>query len=214
MFLRRNEKKMRIALYFTILVYISGMIGMNTSWRPWFVDMTPFSLLLSAGVLLWWQPVHTPLTRAWAIGAVLVGFFAEVIGVNTGLLFGEYQYGDALGFKIASTPLMIGVNWLMVTLIVNELVWRVLPARTPLFVGGLLGAVGCTLYDWFIEPGAIGLGYWTWAEGVPPAENYFGWFVVSFIISLSYARQMTPVLRNTAAPVILALQILFFWAIR
>ena len=35
----------------------------------------------------------------------------EAIGVNTGLLFGTYEYGANLGFKIFGVPLIIGVNW-------------------------------------------------------------------------------------------------------
>lgn len=202
------------ALAFTVLVYVSGMIGMSTAARPWFVSMTPFSLLLSAAVLLWCQPVHTSHTRAWAAGAFIIGYLAEVIGVNTGMLFGDYRYGDALGFKIAETPLLIGVNWMMVTLCVNELVWRLLPSTLPHWIGAALAATGCTLLDWWMEPGAIALGYWSWAATLPPLENYVGWWGVSLLISLAYSRLMTPELRNGAAPVLLALQIAFFGVIK
>ena len=129
-------------------------------------------------------------------------------------MFGDYAYGQALGPKLWSTPLMIGINWLLVTLIVNEVIWRVLPSRTPGFIGIILGAMGCTALDWWIEPGAIQLGYWTWEVGYPPMENYFGWFLVSLIISGAYFRLMTPALRNSSTLVLLGLQLLFFGIIR
>lgn len=204
----------KVALIFTGVVYLSGMIGMQTAWRDWFISMTPFSLLLSAALVVQHQPVHTTRTTAWALGAFLIGYFSEVIGVNTGLIFGDYAYGSALGPKIWETPLMIGVNWMVVTLIVNECIWRMVPARTPFWQGAAAAAAGCTLLDWWMEPGAIHLGYWTWDLGMPPAENYFGWFSVSLIISLAYPKLMTPGLRNAAAPALLALQVLFFGVIR
>jgi uncharacterized membrane protein len=209
-----NIQAQKAALYFTILVYISGMIGMQTSWCDWFIALTPASLLLSVGVLLWWQPIHNSRTRSWAIGAFAIGFLSEVIGVNTGILFGDYQYGDTLGPKLWSTPLMIGANWLMVTYIVNETVWRMLPKKTMPLIGAVLVAVGCTLFDWWIEPGAISLGYWGWAGGIPLADNYFGWFFVSLIVALVYYRLMTPALRNNFAPLLLALQLVFFGVLR
>lgn len=200
----------KAALYFTILVYVSGIIGMQTSYRDWFVSLTPFSLLLSAGVLLWWQPIYNSRTNSWIAGAFIIGFLSEVIGVNTGMIFGEYRYGDTLGPKMWSTPLLIGINWLMITLIVNEGVWRILPKSTPQLLGAALAAAGCTALDWLIEPGAIDLGYWSWATGMPLADNYFGWFFVSLVISIVYHRLMTPALRNPFAPVLLGLQIAFF----
>ncbi len=204
----------KAALYFTILVYVSGIIGMQTAYREWFVALTPASLLLSVGVLLWWQPLHNSRTISWAAGAFMIGFLSEVVGVNTGLIFGEYRYGDTLGPKIWSTPLMIGANWLMVTLIVNEVIWRVLPRSTPALLGATVAAAGCTLLDWLIEPGAIKLGYWEWATGVPLADNYLGWFFVSLVIAMVYYRLMTPALRNNFAPILLLLQILFFAALQ
>lgn len=210
----RSITAQQFALYFTILVYVSGLIGMHTAWRDWFISMTPFTLLLSTAVLLWWQPLHTARTRAWALGAFLIGYGSEVIGINTGLIFGDYTYSGVLGPQIWSTPPMIGINWLLVTYLVNEAVWRFLPTRTSPFLGAIIAAIGCTAFDYLVEPGAISLNYWSWSTGLPPFENYVGWFFVSLIISMSYTKTMSAGLRNTAAPVLLVLQLLFFAVIR
>jgi bisanhydrobacterioruberin hydratase len=204
------QDRQRMARYFCILVYVSGLLGMLSPYREWFVALTPVNLLLSAAVLAWHQPIHTSKLWSWALGAYLIGFFSEVIGVNTGLLFGEYAYGDVLGPKVWATPLLIGINWYIVTYTVNEAVWRVLPRTTSLFLGAVIAAVGCTALDWIIEPVAIELGFWSWAEGLPPFQNYVGWFWVSLIVSLAYGRTMTPALRNPFAPLLLGLQIIFF----
>jgi putative membrane protein len=109
---------------------------------------------------------------------------------------------------------MIGINWLLVTYLVNEAVWRFLPTRTSPFLGAIIAAIGCTAFDYLVEPGAISLNYWSWSTGLPPFENYVGWFFVSLIISISYTKTMSAGLRNTAAPVLLVLQLLFFAVIR
>lgn len=40
----------------------------------------------------------------------LLGWAAEWIGVNTGLLFGTYRYLENSGFKIQNVPIIIGLN--------------------------------------------------------------------------------------------------------
>ena len=45
----------------------------------------------------------------------LLGFVVEVVGVQTGLIFGSYSYGATLGVKLFDTPLLIGLNWIFVS---------------------------------------------------------------------------------------------------
>ena len=50
------------------------------------------------------------------IFAFSIGFLVEVIGVNYGIIFGNYTYGKVLGFKVLNVPLMIGVNWFFLSI--------------------------------------------------------------------------------------------------
>ena len=43
-----------------------------------------------------------------------VGVSVEIMGINTGILFGDYTYGDVLGFKLRDVPVLIGVNWFII----------------------------------------------------------------------------------------------------
>lgn len=45
------------------------------------------------------------------------GIFVEFLGVNYGLLFGEYSYGSNLGPKVFGVPFLIGMNWVILTTI-------------------------------------------------------------------------------------------------
>ncbi len=195
-------------------MYVSGIIGMYTPWREWFVGLTPASLLLSLGLLLWNHPKFDARTTGWLVLAFLAGFLAEVVGVNTGLIFGQYQYGDVLGPKIWHTPWMIGVNWVIVTYCANEALARWLPAGAPMPLLAVAGGAACTALDALIEPVAIRLGFWAWADGIPPLHNYIGWFVVASLVSAAYQWQMGRALRNPFAPVLLAWQIAFFVALQ
>ena len=47
----------------------------------------------------------------------LIGMFSEFIGVNYGVIFGEYIYGNNLGFKLFGVPFLIGLNWVILTVI-------------------------------------------------------------------------------------------------
>ena len=46
----------------------------------------------------------------------IIGYFIEVLGVRFKFIFGEYFYGETLGLKILNTPLIMGVNWLSLSL--------------------------------------------------------------------------------------------------
>ena len=45
------------------------------------------------------------------------GILVEFLGVNYGLLFGEYSYGKNLGPKLFGVPFLIGMNWVILTTI-------------------------------------------------------------------------------------------------
>jgi putative membrane protein len=201
----------RSAVFFLTLVYVSGLIGMQTSFRLWFVQLTPANLLLSSGLLLWSMPGWSKVRAGWLLWAAAVGFAAEVAGVNTGLLFGAYRYGSVLGWQSWNTPFIIAVNWMMVTYLANETVARILSNRSGVFHAAVAASF-CTALDVVIEPTAIRLGYWTWAQEMPPMQNYVDWWIISFIISLAWPVCMGEAHRNPMAPILLILQIVFFLA--
>ena len=44
----------------------------------------------------------------------------EFLGVNYGYIFGNYAYGSNLGYKIGGVPVMICVNWVILTIITAD----------------------------------------------------------------------------------------------
>jgi bisanhydrobacterioruberin hydratase len=197
-------------LYFLCLVYFCGVVGMQSQYSAWFVAMTPLSLLLSYCVMALHHERPAEQT-AWYIAlAWLVGYFVEVLGVNTGFPFGRYAYGTVLGPKLWNTPMLIGVNWTIMTYCSFYMVQRWLPKQTPLLVFALVAAFAPTLIDVIIEPVAIRFGMWSWLDtGTPPLQNYLGWYVTSFVLAVFFRLWLREV-HNPAAGLILALQVLFF----
>ncbi|HSD76213.1 MAG TPA: carotenoid biosynthesis protein, partial [Solirubrobacteraceae bacterium] len=91
--------------------------------------------------------------------AAALPFAAEVAGVATGRVFGEYRYGDGLGRKVAGVPLLAGAAWSLMARpawTVAGLLARRRAARVVLAAGAL------TAWDVFLDPRMVREGYWTW----------------------------------------------------
>jgi putative membrane protein len=112
-----------------------------------------------------------------------IGFITEFLGVNYGIIFGTYEYGENLGYKIGGVPLMICVNWAVLTFVtadISKYIHRNLWIRS--FIGGLL----MMLLDVVIEVSAPRFDFWEFENNDVPIQNYVGWFVISFIAHLLF----------------------------
>lgn len=196
----------RIALL--VAIYLAGIAGIGLEVHPAFIGLTPLNLVLSCALLLACQPrLHAGVWKFMAVAA-LAGYWVEVLGVATGVIFGRYAYGDVLGPKLLAVPLLIGLNWAMLTFAAGEVAGRLFPANrwARLLAGGLLPVA----LDVLIEPVAIRYGMWHWYGALPPWQNYLGWFVLSLALSAAYQHWIGPRTRNAAAPWLFGLQVLFF----
>ena len=128
------------------------------------------------------------------------GYAIETTGVVTGLPYGIFYYGDALGPKLFGlVPYILPISW-------APLVLGAVAATAPRagyqrgaarFLGWVLrSAVLLALIDGVLDPGAASLGFWTWPEGGPyygiPVSNYLGWLLsgaVATAIVLAFGRK-------------------------
>ena len=109
-----NKQNISIATIW--IFHISGIIGIIYSNSSWFIKATPLNLALSFLLVL----INTKISKKTVFLFFLcftVGMLAEIIGVNKGLIFGEYSYGDALGIKVFGVPILIGINWCILVFI-------------------------------------------------------------------------------------------------
>jgi bisanhydrobacterioruberin hydratase len=235
-------KKQNIAIVIAIVFHFFGAIGIIFSpLKDWFIQCTSINLLVMFGLIIYTQIslVNTINYKRvltdnkpfiyFILLSFFIGYWVEVIGVNTGLLFGNYKYGNALGIKMWNVPLLIGVQWFVTTYCCGVCIsflnnWvlnrasldkkadthqtRFLPLIF-IFDAALL----TTFFDYIIEPVAQKLGYWEWQNQEIPTYNYTCWFLISCIIFAFFGRLKFNKL-NIFAVHLLIIETIFFLAIR
>ncbi|MBC7389054.1 MAG: carotenoid biosynthesis protein [Opitutaceae bacterium] len=177
-----ERKETRIAAIVIIVTYLVGIFGFAfQSTKSLFVILVPFHLLLVFGILMY-------LHKSWNLKFVIflfltfiISFSAEYIGVHTGLLFGDYYYGNVLGLKLGGIPLLIGINWIMLVYITHSISSYF---SVNILVSTSIAAILMTFLDIIMEPGAIKLGFWHWTLNSIPVYNYVSWFVLSFLLTM------------------------------
>ena len=137
----------------------------------------------------------------------LIGFFLEVLGVKTGLIFGSYSYGKSLGLKALSVPILIGINWailLYCTAQFSRIKNQILNA--------LFGAFMMVFLDFFIEQNAARFDFWYWKNNIIPLQNYIAWFIISFALNLAFQKRIGQK-SNSTAKAFYVIEIIFFAAL-
>ncbi|MEM1324812.1 MAG: carotenoid biosynthesis protein [Bacteroidota bacterium] len=190
------------------IFYIIGILGIVVFRVDDFLLLTPFNLLVSLAIILWFHPKWTRQTYIFLLITFLVGYLVEVAGVNTGVIFGEYAYGPVLGWKVWNTPLMIGVNWVMLIYASGMTVNLFFP-KIAKMLRPFIGATIMVVLDVLIEPVAIYYDFWTWTAPEVPFRNYLAWYVISLFLLYLFHR-IHENQTNKVASGLLALQFLFF----
>jgi putative membrane protein len=203
-----SVKVERIAIIVIIVFHLVGLVGFILPGIDGkFLKLVPWHLLLMAGVIIYSYNRPDVKFLLFALLLFTLGFTVELIGVHTGLLFGNYTYGDTLGLKLFGIPLMIGVNWFLLIYATGVLLQR--SRIKNIYIRILSGALLLVLLDVFIEPVAIHFNYWRWTGGVIPLKNYICWFLLSGVMLWVFERfKFNP--QSKAGPALLVMQFVFF----
>jgi putative membrane protein len=195
-----------VSLGILAIIYSVGVWGMMGDQQADFVALTPVNLLITSFLLIMNLPSIE--TRYWLFPVIawLTGFGIEVAGVHTGVIFGSYTYGDALGPKLFDVPLMIGVNWALVVYSAATVTGRM---KTSVAAKAFFTAVLLTTLDAVMEPVAMKLGFWQWKNDSVPVRNYVAWFVVSYFLSWVFFRMHNDH-TNKLGPWVFFVQLVFF----
>jgi putative membrane protein len=226
--IRVIRDKTNTATFLAILFHLSGLIGILFSpYRDWFIQNTPFNLCLMTILIVWTQPQKNISFFFFLLLAFTTGMIVEMIGVNTGRLFGAYSYGTVLGPKINGVPWLIGLNWFVVVFCSASVLQQmhdwfrnkmakdgaVMPARIAKLSLLVDAAFLATFFDWLMEPVAVKLGFWQWKTMDIPFYNYTCWFIISLLLLLALQKLSFPK-RNHFAVHLFIIQLLFFMALR
>ena len=198
--------KLKVSIFLLWLFTISGIIGILSPTKDWFLALTPINLLLYfAVIILNIDPVNKKVVAAISIPFFL-GFITEALGVNYGLIFGTYTYGNNLGFKIWGVPLLICFNWAVLTAATADIAKMV---SKNLLISALIGGLLMTLLDVLLEISAPRFDFWEFKDGEVPLQNYIGWFITGFAAHLGYQNFNIKTHKIVSVNVILSIIVFF-----
>ena len=196
-----------IALAVLVIFHMVGFWGLQFSGYPEkYQALTPLNLLLTVALLFCFHKDWDKTFIVFIITVIVAGYLAELIGIHTGLLFGDYVYGNALGIKLWQVPLIIGLNWLLLVYVTGQIAGYV---GGSIWIKSFIGAQLMVLLDLFLEPVAGKFDFWHWEGTVIPMSNYLGWFGLSFLLQYYYHR--IPVYKQNPLSVYVYMVQLFFF---
>lgn len=202
-----SEVQRRFAVVALLVLHSVGLVGLNLNrFQQDFLQLVWINLLFVFSIVMSLHP-RWNMKYLLFIGSVFGwGMLTEIIGVKTGLLFGQYHYTPLLGAQFGGVPLIIGLNWVVVTYCAGHLAKRVDPSPV---IRIAFGAALMVLMDALIEPFAIRYGLWVWDAGHPPVQNYIGWFAVGAVAQYAYHRWASQSNNPVAIPAFLILLAFF-----
>lgn len=173
------------------------------------IKLTEVNLFVFNIIIILYLAKENPNKRIFFLWLALTVFFTlivEILGVYTGEIFGSYHYGETMKVKIGGVPIIIGVNWAILISAAHEVSKKIISNKSII---PLITAFFISIFDFVMEPIAMRLDYWQWANNSIPNQNYLVWFILGGIFS--YLLIILKV--NTSSKILLAyflLQFLFF----
>jgi len=195
--------KMFFAIFYSVGIF--GIIVPST--HDLFITLIPFALILSfAGIMTFHEGLVETKSILVLLSIFLLGYFVEVIGVNTGLIFGNYSYGEGLGLKLFSTPLLIGLNWAFLVYCTASIVDQI---KTPTIIKIIAASGLMVIYDIILEQIAPKIDMWKWENSAVPIQNYISWFLIAIVFH-TLVKISKIKLKNKMAALIFVCQAAFF----
>ncbi len=190
-----------------VMVYVVGLVGFLTpTLRPLFEKLTPINLLFVMIILFYHHKSWSQGFLSVSIIIFAIGMLVEIVGVQTGLIFGEYEYGFVLGPKVWGVPLLIGINWLFLVYCIGTY-FQNIDMNWMLKI--VVSVFALILYDFFLETVAINTGMWNWSKPHPPLQNFIGWGVTSAVMFYLWYRKKFE-FQNKFSSFLYFVQLLFF----
>lgn len=167
------------------LFHISGIIGITLGYKSWFLEKTPLNLTICLILFALVFPLNSFRKLAVFLSFFAVGMLAEWLGVNFGLLFGEYAYGKNFGPKLDGVPWLIGCFWALLACVTSSMVSGIAISN---WGKALLASLLMVLLDFFMERNAPNFDFWEF-QGHVPVKNYITWFILGLGMQWVIQRQ-------------------------
>lgn len=171
-----------------LLIHAFGILTIVYWDRAFYARFTPLNLVLSTVLLSLAIPDGKRGLASFLTACFLLGYAIEWVGIHTGWPFGLYHYGPSLAPLLSGVPVIIGLNWFLLSLASGALAdqifksrWAAIPAAAALMTG----------LDIFIEPVAPLLDFWHWEAPAAPWQNYLAWFLFSVLLQFLRTRWLS-----------------------
>jgi putative membrane protein len=212
-----KQYKALLSIVLLVILYAFGLIGIASGLNT--MSSSPFSLLISPFLLF---ASHGRFDRRLVIYVFIVavcGFLLSWLGVTTGNIFGQFFYGNNLGYKLMDVPLIVGIGWLMTSYCTMIIAIKLFSkanlgetsflTRNAQFVTPLVAAALGVLLQFFVEQVAPVYDFWYWKSQTVPLQNYTAWF--AFLYAFNYLFYKLDIdADNKVAIWLYGLQVIFF----
>jgi putative membrane protein len=179
-----REHRFTIAVVFpligaiTLLASAEGLLPEPLAFNPLLVltGVIVMRLPLIVGV----SPIVDRRALVGVVGLAAYAYAVELVGIHTGVPYGEFAYGVDLGPMVGGVPLALPVFFLPLVGNAFLLCLLLLGSLAERTVIRLLAVIGLVIaMDLVLDPGAVALGFWRYLgagafHGVP-LSNYAGW---------------------------------------
>lgn len=181
---------------FLCITFISGF------WQTHFVNaVSPIIVILAIFIAVWLHGIERYGIKNMIVFFIItwvVSNFFEALSIQTGFPFGNYYYDKLLGPRLFQVPLIImlayfGIgytSWTLAQVLLGQQSNR-LAGRNMVLVP-LIASCVMVMWDLCMDPLCSTIAsLWVWRDGGPyfgvPLQNYFGWFLVVYIIYQGFA---------------------------
>ncbi|QJP34606.1 carotenoid biosynthesis protein [Nonlabens sp. Ci31] len=166
---------MRIALVFLWVLHLAALIGIAIGYEDFFLPKSPFTIMYLLFFLIFFFKIDSRNKVLLFIAFMMIGIGVEWLGVHTGSLFGDYYYGKNFGPKLDGIPVLIGVNWALLTFTTHVIAKSIFKSPIAIIASGATLMVG---FDYFLEQICDFAGFWHF-EGGAGWFNYLCWFIIA-----------------------------------
>ncbi|MDA8630032.1 carotenoid biosynthesis protein [Flavobacteriaceae bacterium] len=205
--LSNNKEFLRMSIFFLWLINISGFFGMLSDQNEFFLSTTPYVLSLTLLLLILNHDLSDKKSKIGLMLIFLFGLIVELLGVNYGLFFGDYSYGDNLGSKIYGVPYVIGFNWVLLIIATGSVSDKLIKGRKIYKI--IFASFLMVLIDLLMEKSAPKLDFWEFVISPVPFSNYLWWFIFSLCFQYVFFKTVKTKEYNLSSN-ILVIQFIFF----
>ena len=179
-----KNSTVKVSIFIIWVFHICGLIGIIYGNKDWFIAFTPVNLFLSFFLLFVTQNELNNKNILSALSIFIIGMIAEILGVNYGIIFGEYEYLDNLGLKVLGVPILIGIQWILLTFITGSFSSYLFNKSKIKAI--IFGAILMVVLDILIEPVAPEMGFWVFSSLKAPIQNYIAWFIIGIPVQILF----------------------------